>query len=110
MSKAHLTALVSALLFLRWLATGHVALTVGGLTATVPALAVAAVAAVDGGRRCGGADRVPDPGRAGHARGLADTEGGHPMTAADCRHDENPSARYRPSGAPVRALGRRWPG
>jgi len=44
MSKAHLTALVSALLFLRWLATGHVALTVGGLTATIPALAVAAVA------------------------------------------------------------------
>jgi hypothetical protein len=46
MSKARLTALVSALLFLRWLATGHVALTVGGLTATVPALAVAAVAVV----------------------------------------------------------------
>jgi hypothetical protein len=43
MSKAHLTAVVSALLFLRWLATGHVALTVGGLTAAVPALAVAAV-------------------------------------------------------------------
>ncbi len=46
MSKAHLTALVSALLLLRWLATGHVALTVGGLTATVPALAVAAVAVI----------------------------------------------------------------
>jgi F0F1-type ATP synthase assembly protein I len=46
MSKAHLTALVSALLFLRWLTTGHVAMTVGGLTATVPALAVAAVAVV----------------------------------------------------------------
>ena len=46
MSKAHLTALVSALLFLRWLVTGHVAVTVGGLTATVPALAVTAVAAV----------------------------------------------------------------
>lgn len=44
MSKAHLTAALSALLFLRWLATGHVALTVGGLTATMPALAVAAVA------------------------------------------------------------------
>lgn len=43
MSKAHLTALASALVFLRWLVTGHVALTVGGLTATVPALAVAAV-------------------------------------------------------------------
>jgi len=46
MSKAHLTALVSALLFLRWLAAGHVALTVGGLTVTVPALAVAAVAVI----------------------------------------------------------------
>ena len=45
MSKAHLTALVSALVFLRWLVTGHVALTVGGLTATVPALPVAAVTA-----------------------------------------------------------------
>ncbi|MBV9444717.1 MAG: hypothetical protein JO345_02295 [Streptosporangiaceae bacterium] len=44
MSKAHLTAVISALVVLRWLATGHVALTVGGLTATVPALAVAAVA------------------------------------------------------------------
>ena len=44
MSKAHLAAAISALLFLRWLATGHVALTVGGLTATVPALVVAAVA------------------------------------------------------------------
>ena len=44
MSKAHLTALVSALLFLRWLAAGHVALTAGGLTATVPALVVAAAA------------------------------------------------------------------
>ena len=46
MSKAHLTALVSAVLFLRWLATGHVALTVAGATATVPALAVAAVAVI----------------------------------------------------------------
>jgi len=44
MTNAHLTAVIAALLFLRWLATGHVALTVGGLTATVPALAVAAVA------------------------------------------------------------------
>jgi hypothetical protein len=43
MSKAHLTAVVSALVFLRWLAAGHVAVTVGGLTAVVPALAVAAV-------------------------------------------------------------------
>ena len=46
MSKAHLTALVSGLLFLRWLATGHVALTVAGLTATVPVLAIAAVTVV----------------------------------------------------------------
>ena len=46
MSKAHLTALVSALLFLRWLAADHVALTVGGVTATVPALAVAALAVI----------------------------------------------------------------
>ena len=46
MSKAHLTALVSAVLFLRWLATGHVALTVAGVTATVPALAVATVAVI----------------------------------------------------------------
>ena len=44
MSKAHLTALVSAVLFLRWLATGHVALTVAGATIIVPALAVAAAA------------------------------------------------------------------
>ena len=44
MRKAHLTAFVLALLVLRWLATGHVAVTVGGLTATAPALAVAAVA------------------------------------------------------------------
>ena len=35
-----------------------------------------------GDRRRGGPDRVPDPGRASHARGLAGTEGGHPMTAA----------------------------
>ena len=43
MSKTHLTALISGLLFLHWLATAHVALTVGGLTATVPALAIVAV-------------------------------------------------------------------
>jgi hypothetical protein len=46
MSKAHLTAVISALMFLRWLATGHVAVTVGGVTAIVPALAVAAAAVV----------------------------------------------------------------
>jgi hypothetical protein len=45
-SKAHLTALVLALLFLRWLVTAHVALTVGGLTAIVPALVVAAAAVI----------------------------------------------------------------
>jgi uncharacterized membrane protein YccF (DUF307 family) len=44
MSKAHLTALVTALLFLRWLATAHVAVTVAGIPLIVPALAVAAVA------------------------------------------------------------------
>ena len=43
MSKTHLTAVVLAVLFLRWLAVGHVALTVGGITATVPALAIVAV-------------------------------------------------------------------
>jgi len=43
MSKTHLTALVSALLFLRWLATGHVALTVAGATVLVPVLAIVAV-------------------------------------------------------------------
>ena len=46
MSKAHLTALAPVLLFLRWLATGQVALSAGGLTATVPALAVAAVTVI----------------------------------------------------------------
>ena len=46
MSKAHLTALISAAMFLRWLAAGHVALTVAGATVSVPALAVAAVAVV----------------------------------------------------------------
>ena len=46
MSKAHLTALVSGLLFLRWLAAGHVALTVAGATVSMPALAVTAVAVV----------------------------------------------------------------
>ena len=46
MSKAHLTALVSAVLFLRWLAAGHVTLAVAGATVSVPALAVAAVAVI----------------------------------------------------------------
>jgi hypothetical protein len=44
MSKPRLAALVSAVLFLRWLAVGHVALTVAGATVSVPAFAVAAVA------------------------------------------------------------------
>ena len=43
MSKPHLIAVISAVLFLRWLAVGHVALTVAGATIIVPALAVAAV-------------------------------------------------------------------
>ena len=46
MSKAHLTTVASAVLFLRWLATGHVALTVAGATVSVPALAVATVAVI----------------------------------------------------------------
>ncbi len=46
MSKAHLAALVSALVFVRWLAVGHVAVTVAGATVIVPALAVTAVAVV----------------------------------------------------------------
>ncbi len=46
MSKPHLTALVFGLLFLRWLAVGHVAVTFAGATVIVPALAVAAVAAL----------------------------------------------------------------
>ena len=44
MTKTRLIAVISAVLFLRWLAVGHVALTVGGATVLVPALAVAAVA------------------------------------------------------------------
>ncbi len=43
MSKAHLTVLAAVVLFLRWLVTGHVAVTAGGLTFIVPALAVTAV-------------------------------------------------------------------
>lgn len=46
MSRTHLTALVSGVLFLRWLATGHVAVMVAGFTVTVPVLAVAAVAVI----------------------------------------------------------------
>ncbi len=44
MSKTRLIAVISAVLFLRWLAVGHVAVTVAGATVLVPALAVAAVA------------------------------------------------------------------
>jgi NAD(P)H-dependent flavin oxidoreductase YrpB (nitropropane dioxygenase family) len=43
MSKRHLAAVVSALLFLRWLATAHVAVTAAGIPVVVPALVVAAV-------------------------------------------------------------------
>jgi hypothetical protein len=46
MSKARLTTLVSALLFLRWLVTGHVTMTVAGAPVAVPALAVAAATAI----------------------------------------------------------------
>ncbi len=46
MSKTRLAALVTALLFARWLAVGHVALTVAGATIAVPALAVAAVTVI----------------------------------------------------------------
>ena len=46
MSKTHLIAVISAVLFLRWLAVGHVALTVAGATVIVPALVVAAVAVI----------------------------------------------------------------
>jgi uncharacterized membrane protein YccF (DUF307 family) len=44
MSKTRLIAVISAVLFLRWLAVGHLTLTVAGATISVPALAVAAVA------------------------------------------------------------------
>ncbi len=43
MSKPHFAALAAVVLFLRWLVTGHVAVTAGGLTFMVPALALAAV-------------------------------------------------------------------
>ncbi len=46
MSKARVIAVTAALLFLRWLATGHVALTAAGVTVSIPALAIAAVAVV----------------------------------------------------------------
>lgn len=45
MSKAHLAALVAALLALHWLAVGHVTLTVAGAIVILPALLVAALAA-----------------------------------------------------------------
>jgi hypothetical protein len=44
MSTTRLIAVIAAVLFLRWLAVGHVALTIAGATVSVPALAVAAVA------------------------------------------------------------------
>ena len=46
MSKARLIAVVVVVLFLRWLAVGHVAVSVAGATVSVPALVVAAVAVV----------------------------------------------------------------
>ena len=41
--KAHAAALAAIVVFLRWLAVGHVTATVGGATFTVPALLIAAV-------------------------------------------------------------------
>ena len=46
MSKPHLIAAVSLALFLRWLAVGHVTMTVAGATISVPALAVVAVTVI----------------------------------------------------------------
>lgn len=46
MTRARLTTVVVTLLFLRWLAVGHVALTVAGAAVSIPALAIAAVAVV----------------------------------------------------------------
>jgi hypothetical protein len=44
MSMTRLIAVLSVVLFLRWLAVGQVTLTVAGATAVVPALAIAAAA------------------------------------------------------------------
>ena len=41
---ARTVAVIVAVVFLRWLAVGHVSMTVSGVPVTVPALAVAAVA------------------------------------------------------------------
>jgi uncharacterized membrane protein YccF (DUF307 family) len=46
MSKAYLIAAVCLALFLRWLAAGHVTVTIAGAPVNVPALAVAAVAVI----------------------------------------------------------------
>jgi len=46
MSKTHLIAAVAVTLFLRWLATGHVALSIAGAVISVPALLVVAVTVV----------------------------------------------------------------
>jgi hypothetical protein len=46
MRKPHLAALVVALVFVRWLAAAHVAVTVAGIPVIVPALAVAAAVVV----------------------------------------------------------------
>jgi hypothetical protein len=42
MTRSRLITAVSLALFLRWLATGHVAFTVAGATVVIPALAIAA--------------------------------------------------------------------
>jgi voltage-gated potassium channel Kch len=46
MSKAHPAIAISLAVFLRWLAVGHVTMTVAGASFTIPALALAAVTAV----------------------------------------------------------------
>ena len=46
MSRARLITAISLALFLRWLAVGHVALTVAGASITVPALMVLAVTVI----------------------------------------------------------------
>jgi hypothetical protein len=41
-SKTRLTAAVAVALFLRWLAVGHVSMTIGGASMSVPALVIVA--------------------------------------------------------------------
>lgn len=46
MSKPRLITAISLALFLRWLATGHVTVTVAWATVTIPVLAIAAAAVI----------------------------------------------------------------